>query len=230
MRENRDKREGFSLIEMIIAIAIVGIVMSAVLVLLSYATGMMRRTNNTVSLQNQSKDAMLHITTHLQESSEATWDDTNHVLTMAKIRKNDDGSPKNIVVGYYWVDSSLLAAGGGEKTEADEADRGTGGLVFYCEHQYPESDTDDVANYLELDGSVDFTKIALSDSLRSTSEADASHTFIRNVTGFNCDVLERIDDASLPISGKTVRVQLALVDASGDATFNNVKDVYLRNQ
>ena len=63
---------------------------------------------------------MLHITTHLQESSEATWDDTNHVLTMAKIRKNDDGSPKNIVVGYYWVDSSLLAAGGGEKTEADE--------------------------------------------------------------------------------------------------------------
>ena len=243
MRESRTGKEGFSLIEMIIAIAIVGIVISAVLVLLSYATGMMRRTNNTVSLQNQSKDAMLHITTHLQESSEASWNATDHVLTMAKIEKNDDGSPKTITGCFYWVDSAVVAAGDGGSTDADEADKGKGGRMFYAEYKYQQFESDGVtlksgfspvSDYFASDGSVDFAKVTLTDAMKTAAEADASHTFIRNVTGFNCNIVQKIEAASgvavSTISGKTVTVQLALVNDMGDATFNNVKDIYMRNQ
>ena len=102
MTSKTNNREGFSLIEMIIAIAIVGIVMSAVILLISYSTNNMRRTSNTVNLQNETKDAMIHITTYLQEASDAYWDDANKALYVAKNKKNSDGSIKEMEISCYW--------------------------------------------------------------------------------------------------------------------------------
>ena len=247
MREGRRSREGFSLIEMIIAIAIVAIVMSGVLLLLSYATGMMRRTNNQVSLQNQSKDAMLHITTHVQEASEAASFASGQGLAVARVKKNDDGTPYYVSVSSYWIDSSTFASGGGLRTEAFETDRGTGGKVYFCERQYPEYESDGVTvksgfltadQYLKSNGKdVDFTKVVIPVDDLAALEVD-ENMFIKNVTGFNCEVKERtsaftsgaVFSTGSAIAGDTVTVQLALVDESGDATFNNVKDIYMRNQ
>ena len=247
MRKNSKTREGFSLIEMIIAIAIVAIVMSAILVLLSYATGMMRRTNNTVSLQNQSKYAMMHITTHVQEGSEASSFASGQGLVVAKINKRDDGSPYYITISDYWIDSNTFASGGGTAVVADEADRGKGGKIYFTERRYPEYESDGVTpksgflpvtDYLQPNKKdVDFTKVALSEADRLALEKD-ENTFIKNVTGFNCKVVERTSSfasggaftTGSAIAGNTVTVQLALVDDSGDATFNNIKDIYMRNQ
>lgn len=95
-------KAGFSLIEMIIAIAIVGIVMSSVILLISYSTNSMRRTSNSVELQNQVKDGVQHMTTHLQEGSDAYWDDAKKALIVAKRIKANDGSTVGLDVDHYW--------------------------------------------------------------------------------------------------------------------------------
>ncbi|HAK57477.1 MAG TPA: hypothetical protein DCP06_00705 [Lachnospiraceae bacterium] len=95
-------KAGFSLIEMIIAIAIVGIVMSSVILLISYSTNSMRRTSNSVELQNQVKDGVQHMTTHLQEGSDAYWDDVKKALIVAKRIKANDGSTVGLDVDHYW--------------------------------------------------------------------------------------------------------------------------------
>ena len=121
MSTRNTNREGFSLIEMIIAIAIVGIVMSGVILLISYSTNNMRRTSNSVSLQNQTKDAILHMTTYIQEGSEAEWydQDGKKVLMVAKRVKNSEGSTDSLEVSHYWL-----------KPEADADASDDKGLVF----------------------------------------------------------------------------------------------------
>ena len=86
-------KEGFSLVEMIIAIAIVGIVMSGVVLLISYSTNNMRRTSNMVNLQNETKDAMMHMSTYIQEGTDAWFDDgEDKALYIISGKKNLTGA------------------------------------------------------------------------------------------------------------------------------------------
>ena len=131
------KREGFSLIEMIIAIAIVGIVMSGVILLISYGTNSMRRTSIQVNLQNQAKDAMTHITTHLQEAADAKFyenDAGKHMIVAVKGKDFVNCVPTKLNVCYYW-----------------SGDYDGENVVYYANWDYPKDwgwgrDTIDPAN------------------------------------------------------------------------------------
>ena len=114
-------REGFSLVEMIIAIAIVGIVMSGVLLLISYSTNNMRRTNNMVQVQNETKDAMLHITTYLQESTDAYYDKDKKALIVVNETREGNGTVKELDVAHYWL-RPIPAAAEGEPEATPEAE------------------------------------------------------------------------------------------------------------
>ena len=54
-------KEGFSLVEMLIALAASSIVMLAIMMIMGFCTSTMRRTQQRVDLQEQAKDAMNHI-------------------------------------------------------------------------------------------------------------------------------------------------------------------------
>ncbi len=183
--EKRSGREGFSLVEMIIAIAIIGIVMSVVVLLISYSTNNMRRTNNMVNLQNQAKDGMLHITTHLQEGSDATWVDEKKALIVARKQFNTEGDVTGLEVSHYWmepdtttnhdsfvfvknvldfkctfVDNTVDLSGiPVDPPGADPAvpeDTGDRNMICYLKLMY-----NGVADYLKSDGSVDFSKLIM---------------------------------------------------------------------
>lgn len=96
------QREGYSLIELMIAVAISAIVLTGVLGLIGFGTKNMRMTQARVALQNQAKDAVNHISTYVMEASEVFWDETDHVLTISKDQIGLDNQVENTEQFLYW--------------------------------------------------------------------------------------------------------------------------------
>lgn len=85
------KRDGFSLVELLIAITISAIVMASVIALMGYASRSMNDTQSRVSLQDQAKDTMNHISVYAQEGTYVIWNDAKKLLIIKKDTiKNDD--------------------------------------------------------------------------------------------------------------------------------------------
>ncbi len=109
------KKEGFSLVELIIAMAITAIVMLALVAIMGYCTRSMRMTSARVALQDQAKDAVNHISAYVLEgNTDIAIDNTNKVLLVKK--KNYSNSDAEIKVDsvdayIYWVtDGSMFFA------------------------------------------------------------------------------------------------------------------------
>ena len=68
-------RAGYSLIELMISMAISAIVLTAIIGLIGFATRNMRITQTSVDLQNQAKETLNHMTTYVMEGSHVEWDD-----------------------------------------------------------------------------------------------------------------------------------------------------------
>lgn len=68
-------RAGYSLIELMIAMAISAIVLTAIIGLIGFATRNMRITQTSVDLQNQAKETLNHMTTYVMEGSRVEWDE-----------------------------------------------------------------------------------------------------------------------------------------------------------
>ena len=75
-------RAGYSLIELMIAMAISAIVLTAIIGLIGFATRNMRITQTSVDLQNQAKETLNHMTTYVMEGSRVEWDDNKKRLTI----------------------------------------------------------------------------------------------------------------------------------------------------
>ncbi len=251
-KKNESSREGFSLIEMIIAIAIVGIVMSGVVLLIMHATNSMRRTTNQVTVQNQAKDALTHITSHVQESAAAKFydaDDT-HVLIMVRPCKYYLSTPQNIDVSVYWL---------GDYTDPETSE--TEKVIYFREWKFPDdwggTDYSDTGKSAWLNDKKDLIFDTILDDIK-TSKFDAAvtsgdifkegetekdpRTFIlcKNVETFRKGtVTEAVsgggvstpimgDDAA--ISDKSVTFTLKLTSKLKDTEFKTTKTIYLRNQ
>ncbi len=65
--------KGFSLVEVLLAVAISTIVFGAITAMMIFATNSMRDTSDKVALQNQVKDAMNHIESYCMEAEDASW-------------------------------------------------------------------------------------------------------------------------------------------------------------
>ena len=121
-------KEGFSLVELMIAIAISSIVLSAVVALIAYSTNSMSQTKARVALQDQAKDALNHVSAYVMEGNEIKWDETGtsgaaKVLTIIKKPVVNVGTdhayslvdPNNQFI-YWYIDGSLYF---GRASDAD---------------------------------------------------------------------------------------------------------------
>ncbi len=232
------EREGFSLIEMIIAIAIAAIVMSSVLLLMTYSSSSMNRTNSAVTVQNQAKDAVMHVTTYLQEGSEAgiaTVSGTDQALIVINEKKDKNGEVVSAEVGYYWYDS------------------GDHAMYFYKDdfknvsQRYKGDNSTEPYPVKNDAGEVDFGDLAINYSAIKND----SRVFVKNCIGFACtqesgefhpkatptpDPSVTTTPAPAPVLERdrvgedAFTVSIMLKSESGDAEFSSTKTVYMRNQ
>lgn len=96
------QREGYSLVELLIAVAISAIVLAGLLGLLGFGTKNMRLTQTRVALQNQAKDATNHISTYVMEASEVFWDEDKSVLTICQDKIGLDNKVESTEQFFYW--------------------------------------------------------------------------------------------------------------------------------
>lgn len=118
-KRKKVNREGFSLVEMIIAITISAIVMAAIIALLAYASNSMKVTQARVELQEQAKDATNHISTYAMESADVKWNDTTMCLTVIKEKIGSDGNVESTEEFYYWKKGTSIYFA--QKGEVDPA-------------------------------------------------------------------------------------------------------------
>ncbi len=102
------KREGFSLVEMLIVIAISSIVLAGVVTLIGFGTRNMRITQARVALQDEAKDAMTHITSYAMEATEASWSDSDEMLTIVQETVDDDESVTSTQKYYYFLSDGCV--------------------------------------------------------------------------------------------------------------------------
>ena len=101
-------RAGYSLIELMIAMAISAIVLTAIIGLIGFATRNMRITQTSVDLQNQAKETLNHMTTYVMEGSRVEWDDNKKRLTITKDKIGADHKPESSLASYYWQDGDAV--------------------------------------------------------------------------------------------------------------------------
>ena len=76
--------KGFSLVELLLAVAVSTIVFGAITALIMYASNSSRQTNAKITLQNEAKDAVNHMESYVIEAQSAFWDDTKNALVLVK--------------------------------------------------------------------------------------------------------------------------------------------------
>ena len=76
--------KGFSLVELLLAVAVSTIVFGAITALIMFASNSSRQTNAKITLQNEAKDAVNHMESYVIEAQSAFWDDTKNALVLVK--------------------------------------------------------------------------------------------------------------------------------------------------
>lgn len=65
--------KGFSLVEILIAVAVSTIVFGAITALIVFASNSSRQTNARITLQNEAKDAVNHMEAYIIEAQSVVW-------------------------------------------------------------------------------------------------------------------------------------------------------------
>lgn len=104
-------REGYSLVELMIAIAMTAIVLGGVVAMIGYGSKNMNDTQQLVSLQDQAKDVMNHIAAYAMEGTDVTYSATDNMLVVTKNKvTNASGGPVSDpeTKCYYWKNGSNM--------------------------------------------------------------------------------------------------------------------------
>lgn len=115
---DKRKREGYSLVELLIAMAITTIVLGGLITLLGFGARNMRITHSLVALQEKAKDATNHISTYTMESSDIAWDDTKKVLLVTKESVSQEVDAEgnypapDVEKCFYWKGKDANGVGG----------------------------------------------------------------------------------------------------------------------
>lgn len=113
------QREGYSLIELLIAMTISVFVLSGVIALIGFGTKNMRLTQAKVALQNQAKDAANHISTYVQEASGVSWNEDDGVLTVVQAEIGSDNQVENEERFFYWQSGDGIYFAGESEVDPD---------------------------------------------------------------------------------------------------------------
>lgn len=202
-RKYRGEKEGYSLVELLIAIAISSVVMLAMIGLLGYGAKSMNLTQAKVALQEQAKDSLNHISAYVQESGDAVWDDTTHadadLLALVKWDVKNDGDVKASKtlstddVYYYWF------------MKADKTIYFASRKTLLVEQGIPEADA-----------GTDTTTVVL-------LKNDKKHMLAENVENFEASVIEGSETKK-----KMIHVTMKLKDDTSE--YNCERDINMRNQ
>lgn len=106
----RTSRAGFSLVEMLIAMAVTSIVLLTLLMILGYSMRSANTTEARTNVQDAAKDAMNHISSHVQEANHMKWDKDHTLLILQEDVYTTTAGKKKLVKKdkYYYY------AGGGK--------------------------------------------------------------------------------------------------------------------
>lgn len=108
MNVKKANHEGFSLTELIIAMAITSIVMLSVVGLIGYGSRSMNITQAKVALQDQAKDGLNHISAYAMEADKADADAANKILVLTQTQYADGGTPDSVKLFFYWQDGNAI--------------------------------------------------------------------------------------------------------------------------
>lgn len=164
-------KEGFSLVELLLAMAITSIVLLGMVALISYGSHSSRTTQARVALQDEAKDVVNHISTYVQEgNASVTWDDSAKMLMVRKDTIQNEGSAAATVSSVdayiYW----MAADSDGKK------------------HIY-------FADATQIDTAFD-PKVKTSTFDTSLLTADKTHLLSDDVDDFTCELKKSVDDAT----------------------------------
>lgn len=202
-RKDRENKEGYSLVELLIAIAVSSVVMLTMIGLLGYGAKSMNLTQAKVALQEQAKDSLNHISAYVQESGDARWDDTTHTnmefLVLMKTGVKNDGN----------VEAS-------ETLSMDD--------VYYYWHMKPQKTIYFASRKTllmeqgisEADAETDTTTVVL-------LKNDKKHMLAEHVEDFEAKVVEDSETKK-----KTIHVVMKLKDDISE--YNCERDINMRNQ
>ena len=126
-------RDGFSMVEMLIAVAVSAIVMTSLIALLAYTMRSTSRTQTRIAIQNEAKDAVNHISGYVLEGNHVTWKDGPKLLVVERDVEEDQTDPvtgavetklkKKEAYYYYLLNNNLYfknVLGGDTSLTADK--------------------------------------------------------------------------------------------------------------
>lgn len=108
--EKQFNNEGFSLVELLVAIAISLVVLSTILALLTYSSNQMADTQAKVKLQDESKDMVNHITNVAMEGSKAEWKNESGIDFLVIENDSDAAEPTRKEVVYWHIGTNVYFA------------------------------------------------------------------------------------------------------------------------
>ena len=197
--------KGFSLVEILVAVAISTIVFGAITALIIFASNSSQKTNARVTLQNEAKDAVNHMEAYIIEAQSVVWDSTNNALVLIK----DSEDAKNIATGIESLSNigpKISVFSTSKKTFAYWYDASSKKLFFgECRTM-----TSDQTNTVDL-------------SAGGALPTDNMYLLADHVEDFTCKLVKN------PKSGKyTVNFTVDFKDNVSEYSLD--KCVYLRNQ
>lgn len=196
------EREGYSLVELLIAMTISVFVLAGLLALIGYGTNNMRLTQSLVALQNKAKDATNHISTYAMEASEVEWDEEKDaVKKILKITKktisqevdSEGNYPEDPKTYYYW------------KVHDSSADPDSVGEIYFARE--------------------DKVTVSGVEVTPKSGYKMVDFLLVDDIKDFQCEVRENKDTGK-----KSLHIELKLKNKSDDSEFECKKDVYMRNQ
>lgn len=196
--------KGFSLVEILIAVAVSTIVFGAITALIVFASNSSRETNARITLQNEAKDAVNHMEAYIIEAQSAVWDSTSDALVLVK----DSADAKEVETSNDTlsnVGSKVSIFNTSKKTFIYWYDK-TKKKLFFGECRTMASDQTNT---------VDLTSGAL--------PTDDMYLLADNVDDFTCKIVKNDESDKY-----TVNFNVKFKDSVSEYSLD--KCVYLRNQ
>lgn len=194
--------KGFSLVEVLIAVAISTIVFGAITAMMIFATNSMRDTNDKIALQNQAKDAINHIESYCMEAEEASWEPGGVSNALVVFEKRKD------------VKKECTTEDG--TIEADKVENLETYAYVYWLMDNDGDDSNGKCLYFgkcSKDGNITL----------GTLKSDDIYLLADGVESFECKV-----DKNKESEKRQVSIKLELKNKRGE--YSSSKTVYLRNQ
>ena len=220
------QKEGFSLIELMIAMAITVIVMAGIITLIAYSTRSMNLTQARAALQDQAKDSVNHISIHVMEgSSVAPYNDvvagdsgTRGAILIQNKNIKQDGT-EEFSWDLYWVSAGAASGDPDMLCFAPLADLAAEASQPPIPDEYEKKKDEDKLPYLaSLIPAVE------------TAGIQKRHMLCDDVEKFECKVQQNEDpaDSTIKIGRESLYVSMTLKDDKSE--FKCDKEITMRNQ